>query len=59
MPYYALVFFAIVLVAVFFGFSGIAASATGIAKLIFIGLMIAAVVGAAFHFFANRGKHSR
>jgi uncharacterized membrane protein YtjA (UPF0391 family) len=59
MLYYALVFFVVAVIAAFFGFSGIAGSAVGIAKLLFIGFMIAAVVGAAFHFFSERGKRSR
>jgi uncharacterized membrane protein YtjA (UPF0391 family) len=36
MLYYAVVFFVIALVAALFGFGGIAASAVGIAKILFI-----------------------
>lgn len=56
MLYYALVFFVVALIAAFFGFSGVAASSVGIAKILFIAFMVMAVVGAVLHFFANRGK---
>lgn len=56
---YALVFFVIALIAVFFGFGGIATATVGIARLLFIGLMVLAVIGAAVHFFANRKKPQR
>jgi uncharacterized membrane protein YtjA (UPF0391 family) len=44
MLYYAIVFFVIALIAAFFGFSGIAAGAAGIGKLLFIGFMVLAVI---------------
>jgi uncharacterized membrane protein YtjA (UPF0391 family) len=44
MLHYALVFFILSLVAAFFGFGGIAASAAWIAKLLFFGFLIVAVV---------------
>ena len=59
MLYYALVFFVIALLAAFFGFSGIAGSAVGIAKMLFIGFMVLAVVGAVVHFLGSRGNHPR
>jgi uncharacterized membrane protein YtjA (UPF0391 family) len=46
MLYYAIVFFVIALVAAFFGFSGIAAGAAGIGKLLFFGFLVLAVVSA-------------
>jgi uncharacterized membrane protein YtjA (UPF0391 family) len=44
MLYYAIVFFVVALIAAFFGFSGIAAGAAGIGKLLFIGFMVLAVI---------------
>jgi uncharacterized membrane protein YtjA (UPF0391 family) len=44
MLYYAIVFFVVALIAAFFGFSGIAAGAAGIGKLLFIGFMVLALV---------------
>jgi uncharacterized membrane protein YtjA (UPF0391 family) len=41
-------FFLIALVAAFFGFSGIAASAAGIGKIIFVGFLILAVLSLIF-----------
>jgi uncharacterized membrane protein YtjA (UPF0391 family) len=41
---WALIFFILALVAAFFGFGGIAASAAWIAKLLFFGFLIVAVV---------------
>ena len=41
---YAVVFFIIALCAAAFGFGGIAASAAGIGKLLFIGFLVLAVV---------------
>jgi uncharacterized membrane protein YtjA (UPF0391 family) len=49
MLYYAVVFFVIALVAAFFGFSGIAAGATSIAKLLFIAFLVLAVVTGIVH----------
>ncbi len=46
MLYYAIVFFVVALIAAFFGFSGIAAGAASIGKLLFIGFMVLAVVSA-------------
>ncbi|NKF23676.1 DUF1328 domain-containing protein [Solimonas marina] len=44
MLYYAIVFFIIALVAAFFGFSGIAAGAVSIGKILFFVFLIMAVV---------------
>lgn len=41
---YAIIFFVIALVAAVFGFGGIAASAAGIAQLLFYGFVILAIV---------------
>lgn len=41
---YAIIFFVIALVAALFGFAGIAASAAGIAQLLFYGFLILAIV---------------
>ncbi|PZP35797.1 MAG: DUF1328 domain-containing protein [Roseateles depolymerans] len=42
---YAVIFFVIALVAAVFGFGGIAASAAGIAQLLFYGFLLLAVIG--------------
>ena len=42
---YAIIFFVIALVAALFGFGGIAASAAGIAQLLFYGFLLLAVIG--------------
>ena len=44
MLYWSVVFFAIAIIAAFFGFGGIAAGAAGIAKLLFFGFMLLAGV---------------
>lgn len=44
MLHYAIVFFVIALIAAVFGFGGIAASAVGIAKVLFVVFLIMAVV---------------
>jgi uncharacterized membrane protein YtjA (UPF0391 family) len=54
MLYYALVFFAIALVAALFGFGGIAAGAVGIAKVLFF--VFIALALATFIINALRGK---
>ncbi|MDB4987681.1 MAG: rane protein [Myxococcaceae bacterium] len=41
---YAAIFFIVALIAAFFGYGGVAASAAGIAKLFFIGFLVLAVV---------------
>ena len=41
---WALIFFVIALVAALFGFTGIAASAVGIGKIIFYGFIVLAVI---------------
>lgn len=43
MLHYAVVFFVIALIAALFGFGGIAASAVGIAKILFVVFLILAV----------------
>jgi uncharacterized membrane protein YtjA (UPF0391 family) len=48
MLYYAVVFFFTALVAALFGFGGIAASAAGIAKILFFVFLIMAVIGLLF-----------
>ena len=53
---WALIFFVIALVAAIFGFGGIAASAEGIAKILFVGFVILAVVSLLFG--VVRGKNS-
>jgi uncharacterized membrane protein YtjA (UPF0391 family) len=49
MLYYAVVFFVIALIAAFFGFSGVAVGAASIAKLLFIGFLVLAVVTGLVH----------
>lgn len=44
MLHYAVAFFIIALIAALFGFSGIAASATGIAKILFAVFLVVALV---------------
>jgi uncharacterized membrane protein YtjA (UPF0391 family) len=44
MLHYAVVFFIIALIAAFFGFSGIAVGAAGIAKILFVAFLCIAVV---------------
>ena len=44
MLYYAVVFLVVALIAAAFGFSGIAAGAAGIAKILFVLVLIGAVV---------------
>ncbi|MBK9574665.1 MAG: DUF1328 domain-containing protein [Rhodoferax sp.] len=48
MLHYAIVFFVIALVAALFGFGGIAASAVGIGKILFIVFIILAVASMLF-----------
>jgi uncharacterized membrane protein YtjA (UPF0391 family) len=48
MLYWAAVFFVIALAAAFFGFGGIAASAAGIAKILFFVFLVLAVVSLLF-----------
>lgn len=48
MLHYAVVFFVIALIAALFGFGGIAASAIGIAKILFFIFLVLAVVSALF-----------
>ncbi|HEY2734194.1 MAG TPA: DUF1328 domain-containing protein [Polyangiales bacterium] len=48
MLYWAAVFFVIALAAAVFGFGGIAASAAGIAKILFVVFLILAVVSLIF-----------
>lgn len=45
---YAVVFFVIALIAALFGFTGIAANAQGIAKILFVGFLILAVLSFIF-----------
>jgi uncharacterized membrane protein YtjA (UPF0391 family) len=48
MLHYAIVFFVIALIAALFGFGGIAASAVGIAKILFVVFLILAVASFVF-----------
>lgn len=48
MLHYAVVFLVIALIAALFGFGGIAASAVGIAKLLFVVFLVLAVVSFIF-----------
>ena len=41
---YALAFFVVALIAAFFGFSGLAAGAVGIGKILFVGFLILAAI---------------
>lgn len=52
MLYWAAVFFIIAMVAAWLGFGGIAASAAGIAKILFLVFLILAVIT----FFVGRGR---
>ncbi len=54
MLHYAIVFFVIALIAALFGFGGIAASAVGIAKILFFVFIVLAVVS--FLFGSMRGR---
>lgn len=56
MLYYALVFFIVALVAAVFGFGGLAASAAGIAKLLFVGFLVLAVVTGIVHLVGGGGR---
>ena len=48
MLHYAIVFFVIALIAALFGFGGIAASAVGIAKILFFVFIVLAVISFLF-----------
>jgi uncharacterized membrane protein YtjA (UPF0391 family) len=48
MLHYAIVFFVIALIAALFGFGGIAASAVGIAKILFVVFLILALASFVF-----------
>lgn len=54
MLHYAIVFFVIALIAALFGFGGIAASAVGIAKILFFVFIVLAVVS--FLFGSMKGR---
>ena len=54
MLHYAIVFFVLALIAAVFGFGGIAASAVGIAKILFLVFIVLAV--ASFLFGSLRGR---
>jgi uncharacterized membrane protein YtjA (UPF0391 family) len=53
MLYYAVVFFIVALVAAFFGFFGLASGAASIAKLLFVGFLILAVITGVVHLFGG------
>ncbi len=48
MLHYAVVFFVIALVAALFGFGGIAASAVGVAKVLFVIFLVLAIISCLF-----------
>ena len=48
MLHYAVVFFVIALVAALFGFGGIAASAVGVAKVLFVNFLVLAIISFLF-----------
>ena len=52
---WALIFFVIALIAAVFGFGGIAASAEGIAKILFFGFVILAIVSLIFGVVRGKG----
>jgi uncharacterized membrane protein YtjA (UPF0391 family) len=54
MLHYAIVFFVIALIAAVFGFGGIAASAVGIAKILFVVFLVLAVASFLFGSFRKR-----
>jgi uncharacterized membrane protein YtjA (UPF0391 family) len=54
MLHWAIVFFVIALVAALFGFGGIAVGAAGVAKLLFVGFLILAVVSLIANFARTR-----
>ncbi len=56
MLHYALIFFIVALVAAFFGFGGLAAGAASIAKLLFVGFLVLAIVTGVIHLFGGGGK---
>jgi uncharacterized membrane protein YtjA (UPF0391 family) len=56
MLYYALVFFVVSLVAAFFGFFGLAAGAASIAKLLFVGFLVLAIVTGVVHLLSAGGR---
>ncbi|MBC8066521.1 MAG: DUF1328 domain-containing protein [Chlorobia bacterium] len=45
---YAVIFFVIALIAAFFGWGGIAGSASGIAQILFVGFIILAILSLIF-----------
>lgn len=49
MLYYALLFFVVALVAALFGFGGIASGAAWIAKILFVGFLVLALVSIVAH----------
>lgn len=57
MLYWAVVFFVLALVAAFFGFGGIAASAAGIGKILFVGFIVLALVSLVANGFRGRAPH--
>jgi uncharacterized membrane protein YtjA (UPF0391 family) len=58
MLHYAVVFFVIALIAAVFGFTGIAASATGIAKVLFFCFLVLAIVGGLLHLLGIGGRRA-
>jgi uncharacterized membrane protein YtjA (UPF0391 family) len=48
---WAAIFFVLALIAAVFGFTGIASSAAGIAKILFIGFVIVAIISMVFGLF--------
>jgi uncharacterized membrane protein YtjA (UPF0391 family) len=56
MLYYAAVFFVIALVAAAFGFGGIASSAAGIGKVLFVVFLVLAIIGFVFGWTGKGGS---
>jgi uncharacterized membrane protein YtjA (UPF0391 family) len=55
---WAIIFFVVALVAAFFGFGGIAGSAAGVAKILFIGFIILAAISLVAGLVRGRGGRS-
>ncbi len=51
---WALIFFIVALIAALFGFGGIAGTAAGIAKILFVGFLIVAAIALVMNFAGSR-----
>lgn len=56
---FAIGFFIVALIAAFFGFGGLAASAAGIGKILFVGFLILAVISGAVHLLGGGANRLR